>query len=248
MNNSLRNKLKSQYEELHEIPSADLWNDLEEKLNTQTEVRRKRKFPLMQIAAAITLLIGLAIVWQIFITEKETPTNPQFSENNQKDTLPTPNISKEMETIIVENPISTTSENILKTNNTSNKNIVAETKSNKEDLKPDLKVQNSYPKEIIQKNGFEANKSPEENSIANNNDVKEIKELKNEIIGNKKELKKYITSKDLVFQRELERVEKIESKSPGNFRVIRLSKPRIFEPTTISIFDHTIINNNPDKN
>ena len=248
MNDSLRNKLKSQYEDLHEIPSADVWNNLEEKLNAQTEVSRKRKFPLMQLAAAITLLIGLLIVWQIFITDKETPTNSQISKNHKKDTLPTPNITKEIETTNVENSISTTSENILEKNNASNKNIVTETKSKKENDKPHLNIQNTNSKEIILNKNFEDQKSQEENSIANINDVKEVQDLTNDAIVTKKEMKKYVSSKDLVFQRELERVEKIESKSPGNFRVVRLRKLKIFEPTTISIFDHTIINSNPEKN
>ena len=58
MKNSLKNKLKFDYENLHETPSVGLWERLENELEGKKAISKK-SFGWVKYAAVILLLISL---------------------------------------------------------------------------------------------------------------------------------------------------------------------------------------------
>lgn len=63
MNNSLKNKLKADYEDLRDFPSDKLWEKINEKLGQESQVKNNFVFlTVWRYAAAILVLVGIAFI------------------------------------------------------------------------------------------------------------------------------------------------------------------------------------------
>ena len=81
MKNSLKNKLKFDYENLHEAPSVGLWERLENELEDKKAISKK-SFGWVKYAAVILLLISFSVFF--FINKNTVSIEKPFTEQVQK--------------------------------------------------------------------------------------------------------------------------------------------------------------------
>lgn len=106
MNNTLKNKLKTDYEKQLELPSYKLWGKIEEQL---LPVKKTSKINYWKIAAVMLLLITIGVIYQYQLKPKAVST-PQIVlvkkeplESNPIDVSTKKNVSKEQESEAVTN-------------------------------------------------------------------------------------------------------------------------------------------------
>lgn len=196
MKNSLKNKLKTQYEHRTETPSDDLWERIESQLQRSTEeeteipvVKRFSRLPFWRVAAAVFIFVSVGyLITQVMqkpekneavMAHQEKAANPESNfASAQKEALP-----------------KYAGENPEKGNQTEARAIsVSEKEGNRIIMK-------SEPKNI---EAAIAQNSKDETTTeipfnAEKNYLKEPVTQKNEGAKNKV---KYVTAQDLLFERE----------------------------------------------
>lgn len=190
MKNSLKHKLKFDYENLHENPSPELWERLENKLGGKKQTP-KITFGFWKYAAVILLLITFSAI--IYINKKTISIEKQIAQKSQrrqehieKNTQQPSNINIEKsETVKVlkkEKFVKIEPKNIENKIVKQNQNIKYQTKI----------AESNTPEIVLKKDEVFLPKQPE------NKDV--LAEIKPE-----KTNTKYVKSEDLLFGRELEK-------------------------------------------
>ena len=84
MENSLKNKLKYDYERATEMPSSQLWDQIEAKLNAKEKIvispKKSRKINYWKYAAVILGLISLSVLFKYSLQDKATNETPTLTK------------------------------------------------------------------------------------------------------------------------------------------------------------------------
>lgn len=215
MKNDIYNNLKNRYEERSLKPSENLWEELEQKLETSLGKPKQSKKYYWFAAASLVFLLGIYSVFKM-----ESPqVEHSIMVKNKKETL---EIIKVIENkYVIEEAIP---KNITKTisENEEKKKLVAK----KQEVEPKMIVEKIEEKPII----------PSEKLPI---DTKIVKEL---YVDNKlpnKEIETFITTEDLLFYIEAEKLKGKKSPQKQGFAIdLKKYEPQSIEMLGISIYEN----------
>lgn len=226
MQNSLKNKLKFDYENLHEIPSEGLWERLENKLEDKKEMP-KPTFGFWRYAAIFLLLVSVLSMFlyknnERIIVEPIVKIQPKSIQNS---IIKTENqdVAK-WENSKVENNIQTKKNESIH-NKIPEKKLVSEnisTSKNKEILNNRIET---HLRQILP--------TEEENSLPKIENKEVIADVKSEKLP-----VKYVKSEDLLFGRELEKasLEQEKDNSKLGKTDLRLQKVKSIEILGFTVY------------
>lgn len=215
MKNDIYNNLKNRYEERSLKPSENLWEELEQKLETSLGKPKQSKKYYWFAAASLVFLLGIYSVFKM-----ESPqVEHSIMVKNKKETS---EIIKVIENkYVIEEAIP---KNITKTisENEEEKKLVAK----KQEVEPKIIVEKIEEKPII----------PSEKSPI---DTKIVKEL---YVDNKlpnKEKETFVTTEDLLFYIEAEKLKGKKSPQKQGFAIdLKKYEPQSIEILGISIYEN----------
>lgn len=215
MKNDIYNNLKNRYEERSLKPSENLWEELEQKLETSLGKPKQSKKYYWFAAASLVFLLGIYSVFKM-----ESPqVEHSIMVKNKKETS---EIIKVIENkYVIEEAIP---KNITKTisENEEKKKLVAK----KQEVEPKMIVEKIEEKPII----------PSEKLPI---DTKIVKEL---YVDNKlpnKEIETFITTEDLLFYIEAEKLKGKKSPQKQGFAIdLKKYEPQSIEMLGISIYEN----------
>jgi len=219
MKNSLKNKFQSEYENLSERPSQDLWERLENKLENISEEKKGKnivKFSFWKVAAIVLLLISMGLLINQFTHSEQKLHENVVVKNNEN--------SKKIEKII-NNPIKKSSEN--QEYASSENNIIKKTRHSEMNF---TKQQKHEGKEIA---SVQIPEKFEDSPV-----IKEALAKEENISPLKKEKIKYITAEDLLFEREAGKSLKEQNndhKRLGDLGV-KLERPKTVKVLGVTIY------------
>ena len=223
MKNSLKNKLKFEYENLHEAPSVGLWERLENELEGKKETPKK-SFGWLKYAAVILLLISFSVFF--FLNKSTVAVEKPFAQKVQEKQN---NIEK----------------NIQEKNSVNVEISGLEKVTRKENLAKSLpeKHKNNIEKEQISEEpqtNFVENKTSKILEKKENIISPKQQENKEVLVQNKKEKTntKYVNADDLLFGRELEKanLEQENTKSKMGSLDLKLKKPKTIEILGFTVY------------
>ena len=223
MKNSLKNKLKFEYENLHEAPSVELWERLENELEGKKETPKK-SFGWLKYAAVILLLISFSVFF--FLNKSTVAVEKPFAQKVQEKQN---NIEK----------------NIQEKNSVNVEISGLEKVTRKENLAKSLpeKHKNNIEKEQISEEpqtNFVENKTSKILEKKENIISPKQQENKEVLVQNKKEKTntKYVNADDLLFGRELEKanLEQENTKSKMGSLDLKLKKPKTIEILGFTVY------------
>lgn len=90
MKNSMLNKLKSGYEEMEIKPSADLWDQLDQKLEEKSEMAGKASFHWLKYAAVVLLLISFGTIMYFNFKKEVEVKNTGYIVKKESNTTADP--------------------------------------------------------------------------------------------------------------------------------------------------------------
>lgn len=235
MKNSLKNKLKFDYENLHEAPSVGLWERLENELEGKKE-KPKVGFSWIKYAAIFLGLITLGSLL-FFNYKQEIPQNNLVNEtaNQPKISIPKHEIKDDIKN---ENVAIIPPQNNLFTKETvKNPEIIIKNKSEQKKISNTNKSESIANIDVIKNSEIQTKKEAELPKIIENKEVV----AENKTIQNKE---KYVKSEDLLFGRELEKasLEQENTKSKMGNIDLKLKKPK-----TIEILGFTVYSEENEK-
>ena len=223
MKNSLKNKLKFEYENLHEAPSVELWERLENELEGKKETPKK-SFGWLKYAAVILLLISFSVFF--FLNKSTVAVEKPFAQKVQKKQNDIEKNIQEKNSVNVE--ISglekvTRKENLAKSLPEKHKNNIEKEQISEE---PQTNFVENKTSKILEK---------KENIIS-----PKQQENKEVLVQNKKEKTntKYVNADDLLFGRELEKasLEQENTKSKMGSLDLKLKKPKTIEILGFTVY------------
>lgn len=223
MKNSLKNKLKFEYENLHEAPSVGLWERLENELEGKKETPKK-SFGWLKYAAVILLLISFSVFF--FLNKSKVSVEKPFAQKVQEKQN---NIEK----------------NIQEKNSVNVEISGLEKVTRKENLAKSLpeKHKNNIEKEQISEESqtnFVENKTSKTSENKENIISPKQQENKEVLVQNKTEKTntKYVNADDLLFGRELEKasLEQENTKSKMGSLDLKLKKPKTIEILGFTVY------------
>ena len=193
MKNSLKNKLKTDYENLSEQPSENLWEKIELGLENPNEKKEIKAFPkinIWKVAAVILLLVSVGLLMNQFLNNKvQINENQMVEKENPERNLPKKveikseeirNDFIQKENIETEKIANISSENVLKENINKEKN---------QDKKKTEKLKISEKNNVLAK---EDSSNSEPQYLANDAAKSSLNKTKT----------KYVSAEDLLFERE----------------------------------------------
>lgn len=229
MKNSLKNKLKFDYENLHETPSVGLWERLENELEGKKETPKK-SFDWLKYAAVVLLMISFSV---LFFMNKNTVSGEQNLANQSTDET-----HRNIDSVI------TPTKTDLVNDNASN-------------LVHQEKIVKIEPKKIDQKSGENITNTTTESITLENKNPEIVKnqeeiipqkpnENKEVLVENKmpKTNSKYVKSEDLLFGRELQKASLEQENNKSKMGTLDL---KIKNPKTIEILGFTVYSEENEK-
>lgn len=242
MKNSLKHKLKFDYENLHETPSPELWERLENKLEGKKQTP-KITFGFWKYAAALLLFISLSIIIFNNYEEKQdiveaqkiavsTRSKTSISTKNeiinlQKALEKRINIQKQIDKISLQK---NSSKEILNSNirskNIKNNEIISVAKNESYILEKANIINDNIPTKIVHTN--------------------ELIVQSVEIVSRKEPIS-YIKADELLFSREFSLTQKLQKKD-AEYVAIDLSKIKKKYPSNIKILGITIYSDSLSTN
>lgn len=239
MKNSLKDKLKYDYEQETEVPSSDLWDKLEAKLDAaeSTDISNpSHSFNFLKYAAVALCLVALGIIFKYGIQENTVQKNA-------------PVISK-VETTTESNIINSDSTNKvqkIEIQPVQNQKFVQVQNLKSNPQVSELKTQNienfaGNPKQIIQNRKEEIN--PPVNIIENKNIEKTIfPKQEQQLIANnpanniiKKTNTQYVKADELLFSRELQKERKQVVENKHKLQEITNAFVQKIKPSSVTVF------------
>lgn len=215
MKNDIYNNLKNRYEERSLKPSENLWEELEQKLETSLGKPKQSKKYYWFAAASLVFLLGIYSVFKIESSKVEYSTMVK----NKKETS---GIIKTIENkYVIEEAIP---KNITKTisENEEKKKLLAK----KQEVEPKMIVEKIEEKLII----------PDEKLPIETKIVKEL------YVDNKlpnKEIETFVTTEDLLFYIEAEKLKGKKSPQKQGFATdLKKYEPQSIEILGISIYEN----------
>ena len=238
MDKKIRKQLKTDYENLEIKPSANLWEQIELGLDSNSKKAQKTLFQWWKYAAVIVLLLSFGTLFYYnsdqLLKPKEIIAVKKPVENNSK---PEENIKSVAENKI-EN-LNNTSEIGIKPEKAQRKESEILTQTESEVLKETPKIVNTEP-QISVKPEIEINNKPEQQ-------ITESPQLAITQPAVKTNKVKYITANDLIFQRKYS-IEKKENTQENGRRLGIITINRInVSPELITIFNGSNSNTSEQK-
>ena len=229
MKNSLKNKLKFDYENLHKAPSVGLWERLENELEGKKESTQK-SFGWLKYAAVLLLMISFSALFFMkknAVSEEQNLASQITSQTNKN----------------IDSGISKTNTNFANDNAS---NVVHQEKIVK--IEPTKIGQNSeknITKTITESIALE-NKNPEIVNIQEEVIPQKKTENKEVLVENKtpKTNSKYVKSEDLLFGRELQKASLEQENTKSKMGNLDL---KIKSPKTIEILGFTVYSEENEK-
>lgn len=215
MKNDIYNNLKNRYEGRSLKPSENLWEELEQKLENSLEKPKQSKKYYWFAAASLVLLLG---IYSAFKMESPKVKHSTMVKNKQE----TSEIIKVIENKhVIEEAIP--------------KNITKTISENEEEKKLVAKKQEAEPKIIVEKIEEKPIIPSEKSPI----DTKIVKEL---YVDNKlpnKEIETFVTTEDLLFYIEAEKLKGKKSPQKQGFAIdLKKYEPQSIEILGISIYEN----------
>lgn len=216
MKNDIYNNLKNRYEERSLKPSENLWEELEQKLETSLEKPKQSKKYYWFAAASLVLLLGIYSVFKMESPEVVEHSTMVKNKQETSEIIKTIENKDIIEEIIPKNITKTISEN------EEEKKLVAK----KQEVEPKIIVEKIEEKPII----------PVEKLPI---DTKIVKEL---YVDNKlpnKEKETFVTTEDLLFYIEAEKLKGKKSPQKQGFAIdLKKYEPQSIEILGISIYEN----------
>lgn len=239
MKNSLKDKLRYDYEKGTEIPSSDLWDKLEAKLDAaeSTDISKpSHSFNFLKYAAVALCLVALGIIFKYGIQENTVQKNaPVISK-----------VETTTETNII-NSDSTNEVQKIEIQPVQNQEFVQVQNLKSNPQISEIKTQNienfaGNRKQIIQNRKEESN--PPVNIIDNKNIEKPIlPEEKQQLIANnpnnnpvKKTNIQYVKADELLFGRELQKERKQVADNKQKLQEITNAFVQKIKPSSVTVF------------
>ncbi len=217
MNNLLKNKLKSQYENLSEEPSQDLWSRLEMKLDEKPKEQHSKKNIsfVLKIAAAVLVVISIGFIFKWSTSSSENMKQPIAVQNIQKNQKESDEAQYSSSPLIQNKALvglenEDQNEHQYNTQDRNRKQPIIEKKSDSKEIKS-LAVQE---KATSIKDSFKVLDSQQKSvQIAKHEDT----EQKNT---------KYVTADELLFGREVEKTYQEQRKNKNQNLGLSVQKPK----------------------
>lgn len=252
MENSLKNKIKYEYEQGTETPSSELWDKLESKLDAAEEIniapKKSIKINYWKYAAVILGLVSLGIILQYNFNdnsaENNTPTITKVETPSKTETLATDS-AQEVQKIEIQPK---QNQEIV-----NNRNLEFVPTQNQKEIARNTEKLTSNPQKFIE-NKKEENKNPsnfiEIKSIEKPTIQQEEKKLVVNIPANvpsKKSSTQYVKADELLFGRELHKTQTLENlKSKNKLGVLDIENLK--KPSSIKLLGFTIYSDSTKSN
>lgn len=224
MKNSLKNKLKFDYENLHEAPSVGLWERLENELEGKKAISKK-SFGWVKYAAVILLLISFSVFF--FINKNTVSIEKPFTEQVQKKQDNIEKNIQEKKSVNIE---------IYGLENVIHKKKLAKSL-------PEKHENSIEEKQIIEnkQTNFVENKTSKISEEKEDIILPKPQEEKKEVLVQNKTEKtntKYVNADDLLFGRELEKasLEQENTKSKMGSLDLKLKRPKTIEILGFTVY------------
>ena len=223
MKNSLKNKLKFDYENLHEAPSVGLWERLENELEDKKAISKK-SFGWVKYAAVILLLISFSVFF--FINKNTVSIEKPFTEQVQKKQDNIEKNIQEKKSVNIE---------IYGLENVIHKKKLAKSL-------PEKHENSIEEKQIIEnkQTNFVENKTSKISEEKEDIILPKPQEKKEVLVQNKTEKTntKYVNADDLLFGRELEKasLEQENTKSKMGSLDLKLKRPKTIEILGFTVY------------